>query len=669
MASQGSLSVNHQETARRPAGWPSDKPVWSLTVFFLAALVVPGRIVLEYTQHWSDLGSHYLPQYVVSGLGSLAGPGHPYWLLNTVTRRGMHLTASWEVRAVPVAGSRYNVRQMPFRLTPSAVERGAAALEWRRIDADNQKLHGFLRTRIYGVRPLPELAKQGAIWAGVFLVFGLLVAVPQDGKAQRMYQEGRIVRGPVMAARDVFNRKRQRKGRTRGIGFVTTEPQSWRERLTIKYAYGPMVRIPAEDEPRHMLLEGNTGGGKSAAVRQLAVQIAGRDETAIIYDPALEYVTRFYSPERGDIILNPLDVRAPYWSPGEEVQHDAEALTIAHALFHDAPNETPFFLDSVRKLFAHLLRLHPGPEQLIAWMKNASEIDKRVRGTEYASMLDPKAAPQRSGILATMNNKADTIRLLKTEKEATRRWTAREWVKQRQGWIFLTSTPETRDALKPIISLWLDLLILRLLHEPGEGARRVWFLLDEVGSLQKLPQLVTALTENRKSNNPVVIGIQGKAQLETIYGHIAETMLSMPWSALFFKTTEPGAAEWISRYLGVQEIERLRESRTTGYGATGLQPNRESKTYVLETRNRYAVLESEMSGLPALKGYLKSGNFIVPLTIDYWTLPKKHAGFMPRELPPMSTVEIEPEPEEPKGGRSRKIEQKREQGQERRFFD
>jgi hypothetical protein len=100
----------------------------------------------------------------------------------------------------------------------------------------------------------------------------------------------RPVRGPVMATRDVFNRKRQRKGRTGGIGFVTTEPQSWRERLTIKYSYGPMVRIPAEDEPRHMLLEGNTGGGKSAAVRQLAVQIAGRDETAIIYDQVQMFV-------------------------------------------------------------------------------------------------------------------------------------------------------------------------------------------------------------------------------------------------------------------------------------------------------------------------------------------------------------------------------------------
>jgi len=315
-----SLSANHQETARRPKGWPSDKPVWSLTVFFLAALVVPGRIVLEYAQHWSGLGAHYLPHYVMSAVG----PAGSYWILNTVTRRGVHLTTSGEVQAVPVAGSRYNVRQMPFRLTPAAIARGAEALQWRRIDADNQKLHAFFRTRIYGARPLPELAKQGAIWAGLFLVIGLMVALPQDRKAQRMYQEGRIVRGPVMATRDMFNRKRQRNGRTRGIGFASKEPQSLRERVSMKYVYGPMVRIPMEDEPRHMLLEGNTGGGKSAAIRQLAVQIADRDETAIIYDPALEYVTPFYSPERGDIILNPLTVMVSSWAKRVSADHREE---------------------------------------------------------------------------------------------------------------------------------------------------------------------------------------------------------------------------------------------------------------------------------------------------------------------------------------------------------
>ena len=260
MASQGSQPVHYQETARRPAGWPSDQPVWSITVFALAALIVPARIALEYGEHWSDLGAHYIPQYVMTAVG----PSGTYWILNTVTRHGaMHLTTSSEVQAVPVTGSRYNVRVMPFRLTTAAVEDGAKALQWSRIDANNIKLHAFLRRGVYRARPLPELAKQGAICAGVFLIFGLVVAVPQDRKAQRMYQEGRVVRGPLMVTRDLFNRKRQRRGRTSGIGFVTKESQSLWERLIMKYFYGPTARIPVEDEPRHMLLVGNTGGGRA----------------------------------------------------------------------------------------------------------------------------------------------------------------------------------------------------------------------------------------------------------------------------------------------------------------------------------------------------------------------------------------------------------------------
>jgi hypothetical protein len=66
-------------------------------------------------------------------------------------------------------------------------------------------------------------------------------------------------------------------------------------------------------------------------------------------------------------------------------------------------------------------------------------------------------------------------------------------------------------------------------------------------SLQKLPQLHTAITENRKSRNPLVLGFQGKAQLEVIYGHLAEVMLSQPATKIFLRTTEPNAAEWVIR--------------------------------------------------------------------------------------------------------------------------
>jgi type IV secretory pathway TraG/TraD family ATPase VirD4 len=57
-------------------------------------------------------------------------------------------------------------------------------------------------------------------------------------------------------------------------------------------------------------------------------------------------------------------------------------------------------------------------------------------------------------------------------------------------------------------------------------AKPVWFVLDELASLNKLPQLDTAVTENRKYGNPVVMGFQGRSQLEKRYGQDAEAMLS-----------------------------------------------------------------------------------------------------------------------------------------------
>jgi type IV secretory pathway TraG/TraD family ATPase VirD4 len=89
-------------------------------------------------------------------------------------------------------------------------------------------------------------------------------------------------------------------------------------------------------------------------------------------------------------------------------------------------------------------------------------------------------------------------------------------------------------------------------------------VLDELASLQHLPQLKTAVTENRKSNTPMVLGFQGKAQVEALYGHVAEAMLSQPPMKIFLKTSEPYASEWISKAIGEVEVERFRESRTKG---------------------------------------------------------------------------------------------------------
>jgi len=49
-------------------------------------------------------------------------------------------------------------------------------------------------------------------------------------------------------------------------------------------------------------------------------QIAGRQKVGVVLDPDLEYLSEFYRPERGDVVLNPLDERCPFWTPWLELR-------------------------------------------------------------------------------------------------------------------------------------------------------------------------------------------------------------------------------------------------------------------------------------------------------------------------------------------------------------
>jgi type IV secretory pathway TraG/TraD family ATPase VirD4 len=121
-------------------------------------------------------------------------------------------------------------------------------------------------------------------------------------------------------------------------------------------------------------------------------------------------------------------------------------------------------------------------------MANADEIDKRIAGTEMAAMIEKRAANQRSGVQGSLNMVADAFKLLPRESETKQRWSTVEWAKKRKGWVSLTSKPTMWERMRPLISLWLDLLVLRLMNEES-STRKTWFVLDELASLQHLPQL------------------------------------------------------------------------------------------------------------------------------------------------------------------------------------
>ena len=186
-------------------------------------------------------------------------------------------------------------------------------------------------------------------------------------------------------------------------------------------------------------------------------------------------------------------------------------------------------------------------------------------------------------------------------------------------------------------------MCLRLLNEPMPDQKPVWFVIDELASLQRLPQLHTAITENRKSQNPVILGFQGRSQMEARYGQDAEAMLSQPATKIFLRTTEPRAAKWVSEAIGEVEIERLRETHYDG--------SRAGKNFALDRQTEPLVLPSEVSGLDDLRGFLKYGNHVARFSFPFIALREKNPGFDERKMDDLiiPSTPLPPEPEEMQG--------------------
>jgi hypothetical protein len=622
--------------------WPSRRPVWGIGAFFAATLVFAGMMTIQYERSWTAADGLYWKDYLKSGVRgqTSARSVSKYTLLEGMTAKGQGLFLKGDqVEAVTDPDGQQAGKQ-GWRLTEAGAKLGIAKLQWVTGTFNDRALHRLLGSVVYADVEGWEFYRVPVYTALAFFVLMLFVAVPRDRKRRMVWKHGRRLRGPELVTTSELNEKLGKSKLLKtilpdGVMFINEE-QTWWDKIAHK-DLSRWARIPRDREAMHFLIVGDSGTGKSAAIRQLLSQIWERGEAAIVYDPAMEYLPQFYNAARGDVILNPMDARCPFWSPGDEVPHEAEALTLAASLFPDQGRENRFFVEAPRKIFAHLLNLKPTPQELTYWMSNADEIDKRVEGTELAAMIDKGAANQRSGVLGSLNMVADAFKLLPKESETTQRWSTVAWTKEQKGWVFLTSKPTMRERMRPLISLWLDLLVLRMMNDDS-AKRKTWFVLDELASLQRLPQLTTAVTENRKSNNPMVLGFQGKAQVEALYGHVAEAMLSQPATKIFLKTSEPHASEWISKAIGEVEIERFRETRTHGQFPVGRKSESEARDITREP----LVMASEVAGLDPLHGYFKHGTLVLRMRFPYLELAAKAEKFIERK--PVERTSAKPEP-------------------------
>ena len=186
--------------------------------------------------------------------------------------------------------------------------------------------------------------------------------------------------------------------------------------------------------------------------------------------------------------------------------------------------------------------------------------------------------------------------------DTTTPFSIKQWVQNslEESWLFLYSKPSQRATLNPLLSCWFSLGVRSLIHMVPDLNRRVWFVIDELPTLQKLKELDALITESRKYGGCGLLALQSPSQLEEIYGKTAQTIIGNCATRIIFAEHDPEISERISRSLGECEIKEYQEG--ISYGAHEV---RDGVNLSLQTKKIPTVSPTEIQSLENNHAFIK----------------------------------------------------------------
>jgi type IV conjugative transfer system coupling protein TraD len=351
-------------------------------------------------------------------------------------------------------------------------------------------------------------------------------------------------------------------------------------------------------EQAHTLVLGSTGTGKTKIIQDLVSQLEEKGEKAVIVDIKGDYISHFYNPTRGDIILNPLDKRGSNWSFFKETDVLVGFDTIAKTLINDASRDQ-FWANAARRIFIELAKLYWNDNLSLSEFadkvlnKDVSELEKLLANTPAKHLVDNKADKTVVCVLMMLTVYLAPLMLYTKNKDI---FSITQWMNDdsQNNFLFISTSSEAKESLNALVQLQMDIAINAICSSKKKSKRPVWFILDELPYFDKLlPNLKDGLTTSRSFGGAFVLGAQDMSSLNKIYGHeLTHVIANNCRNKLIMNVDDNYTAKWCSDTLGEGEIEEWNEGLS--YGAhemrDGVNANK-NKTL------KRAVLPSEFSQL------------------------------------------------------------------------
>lgn len=379
-----------------------------------------------------------------------------------------------------------------------------------------------------------------------------------------------------------------------------------KQRKLEPYLHFGDVGIPPNAELQHISLCGTTGSGKSTVLNSLIKDIRRAGHSAIIYSTSTEFIRNFFDPQI-DFIMNPLDDRSVGWKLWNEVEYPYHYDNIADALISDTgdSNSDPFWNDAAKILVSYTARkmAEKGDFSTVNLIHNLLTIEQKemakiLEGTPAQAILAEGAEKTALSVRAVLATHLRSFTYLRAGGDD---FSIRSWAKNHQegSCVFITNQGDQAATLRPLISVWMDVFASALLSLDESKTRRIYLVLDELQSLQKLPTLQPFKAQSRKYGGCSILGYQAFSQLEETYGKTAsKTLIGLSSSRFIFRQNDDYNADIGSRLISSHEIDENNEGRSFGTSEM-----RDGSTQQTQTRERRLVLPAEIMNLPDFQGY------------------------------------------------------------------
>lgn len=316
----------------------------------------------------------------------------------------------------------------------------------------------------------------------------------------------------------------------------------------------------------------------------------------------------------------------------------AEFHSAAESLVpHDGGGSEQFWVLAARTLFVEtcmkLSEAGRGTNAALAQeLMNAdlSDLHRLLEDTMAGPISTPSAARMAESVRAVFNVNGKAMQMLPDEGP---QFSVRDWVNgaaEPGSLLFLSSRYVDMSVLSQLLTLWLDTAIHTLMTGRRTPDLKLWFLIDELGALHRLPSLEKGLQTARNFGGAIVTGVHTFAKLKEVYGdNMAMTLSSLARTKLILATADRETATWCSDIIGHREVREMEEGYSYGYNnardAVSLTPRRQVVPL---------LLPDEFMGLPSLEGYLKfpDGLPAAPVTLRPRDWPRVAEGFIPRPV-------------------------------------